>query len=141
MAGVENRAWGIEVVVPFLAALRALLQSPNLRTCPWKIEKEKWTAFCPSSNWHSASQKLAPEKWTAFCPSGIWNNSRKPFHNSTPFRLITLCCILLYAPPLDPSGINRVWGAGLLSLSLPRIPLGSTGYGTLGGRRKSSKFI
>ena len=115
MAGVENSIGDCNNIAS-RAASRALLQS-HTYTCAWKIEREKWTAFCPSpiaKNYASKMDSILSFLYTQKTPPTFLKR------------------FALSAPPLDPSGINRVWGSALLSVP-PRIPLGSTGYGTSRG--------
>ena len=70
-------------------------------TCTWKIEKEKWTAFCPSPIGNEPI-KTTREKRTAFCPSFIQNNYSETY---------TLERLMPFAPPPHSFGIYGIWSS------------------------------
>ena len=104
MAGVENRALGIALAVPFLAALRALLQSP---TYAWyknsKGKNGQHFVLLPLIKKYRRKngQHFVLEPWNTLA-----SHSTVPMPSGVPF--LQLYCILL--------------------LPLPRA-LGAAGYG------------
>ena len=122
MAGVENRFRDCSsIALP--AATRALLQS---HTYAWKTSAGKMDSILSFSQLAFRLLKTNARKTDSILSLFYTQN-----------LLPTLALVALFAPPLDPSGINRVRGSAIV-LVPPPDPSGINGVWDLRRLKKST---